>query len=141
MRSNAKRHLRTHGIDPSSASESGSSTYVVDFSTPTVMPSPLSAIHEMSEIPYRVRWMPPSLTTRTNADTLATISDADSDSDVDLHENEANMDWRSALPIPLRPVIPSSCTSDSFNPSEERNSYLDAPLYPYHPAEVCRSIF
>ncbi|RDB29926.1 hypothetical protein Hypma_014159 [Hypsizygus marmoreus] len=138
VRSNAKRHLRTHGVDtiPAGVPLSTAVPYTVGFSTPTVMPADTDASHEMSKLPYKLRWMPPSLSTRTNADSLSSLSDGDSDSD-DLDEDPAatNVDWRSALSIPLRAVIPSSYTINSCTRFEERNSYLDASLYPYHPSQ------
>lgn len=88
----------------------------------------------MAKAPYKLRWMPPSLVTRTNAETLTSMSDTEYDSD-DTMEISENVDWRSALSIPLRPVIPFSHTND-VGTFEERNSYLDAKPYPYHPSQV-----
>ncbi|KAF8068927.1 hypothetical protein FPV67DRAFT_1393001, partial [Lyophyllum atratum] len=60
VRSNAKRHLRTHGVDTMGTHESTAAPYVVGFSTPTIM-QPAAATHEMAKLPYKLRWMPPSL--------------------------------------------------------------------------------
>ncbi|KAF9467886.1 hypothetical protein BDZ94DRAFT_1155062 [Collybia nuda] len=140
VRSNATRHLRTHGAIPVTPHPT-STPYVVHFNTPTVVPpsssSPSTVNHEMASVPYHVRWMPPSLTSRTNAGALTSISDVEYDSDDTLEVSES-IDWRSALSIPLPPIIPFSCTSDT-NALEERNSYLDAKPYPYHPLQVCLS--
>jgi hypothetical protein len=133
VRSNATRHLRTHGVLPTSPTDPPPAPYIVGFSTPTVMPPSLPN-HQMSKAPFKLQWMPQSLSTRTNAGTLTSLSDAESDSD-DAMETETNVDWRSALSIPLRPVIPSSYTRD-IDAFEERNSYLDAKPYPYHPSQV-----
>lgn len=84
--------------------------------------------------PLKLRWMPPSLTSRTNVQNLRSLSDEESDSD-DPDANRTNLKWRSGLSIPLRAVVPSLYTDDEFY--EERNSYLDAKAYPYHPSQVC----
>ncbi|KAF9528438.1 hypothetical protein CPB83DRAFT_766940, partial [Crepidotus variabilis] len=58
VRSNAKRHLRTHGVIPQSST--GSPPYVVDFSTPVVLQNENSGRGRQ----FKLRWMPPSSTTR-----------------------------------------------------------------------------
>ncbi|TFK72474.1 hypothetical protein BDN72DRAFT_733103, partial [Pluteus cervinus] len=64
VRSNAKRHLRTHGVIPTPASDSPAPVpYIVDFSAPTVIHS--SASQGEPKAPLKLRWMPPSLTSRT----------------------------------------------------------------------------
>ena len=118
VRSNAKRHLRTHGVIPTPATNPNSDApYIVDFYTPRqsssshhqlhsiegsggkFFPPPLggsnntaNAIHHsqdhqgqsdvqqqhetMSSVPtFKLRWMPPSLTTRTNAGSLREVVD------------------------------------------------------------------
>ncbi|KAF8155562.1 hypothetical protein B0H34DRAFT_635627, partial [Crassisporium funariophilum] len=70
VRSNAKRHLRTHGVIPAPANtSSGETPYIVGFSTPTILAphgSQHSELHAMSRAPaFKLRWMPPSLSTRT----------------------------------------------------------------------------
>lgn len=115
VRSNAKRHLRTHGVElPPSAEPSV--PYVVGFSTPTVLPSSSTSAEQLSDkAPYKVRWMPPSLTTRTNAGTLSSLSDAESDS--------GDEDWRSALPIPIpRVFFPHAHDPHFFQESSHRGS-------------------
>ena len=107
--------------------------YMIDFSAPTVMGSSNPA-PQTAKPPLKLRWMPPSLTSRTNVHTLRSLSDEESDSD-DPDEKRSNVKWRSALSIPLRAVVPSLYTDDEF--CEERNSYLDAKPYPYHPSQVC----
>ncbi|KAF5379054.1 hypothetical protein D9615_005996 [Tricholomella constricta] len=141
VRSNAKRHLRTHGVDTSVTRESAAPPYVVGFDTPTVLPS-ASAPHEMSQMPYKLRWMPPSLSSRTKAQHLTTLSDDDSEESDGGQEEEvlnSTVGWgrrRSALSIPFRAVVPSSSSGhDPHVPFEERDSYADAPLYPYHPSQ------
>ncbi|KAI0828684.1 hypothetical protein BC628DRAFT_1290381, partial [Trametes gibbosa] len=61
VRSNAKRHLRTHGIFPS-AEHAGAapSQFTVGFDTPLV-----SDVHEAGALPAKLRWVPPSLATRS----------------------------------------------------------------------------
>ncbi|EJF59769.1 hypothetical protein BD309DRAFT_822229, partial [Dichomitus squalens] len=61
VRSNAKRHLRTHGIFPTSDHTNTSpSQFTVGFDTPLV-----SEVHEAGRLPSKLRWVPPSLSTRT----------------------------------------------------------------------------
>ncbi|KZT01217.1 uncharacterized protein LAESUDRAFT_613544, partial [Laetiporus sulphureus 93-53] len=61
VRSNAKRHLRTHGIFPSADHASPSqSQFTVGFETPLV-----SEVHEVGKLPSKLRWVPQSLATRT----------------------------------------------------------------------------
>ena len=135
VRSNAKRHLRTHGVVPSSSvSEPPPGPYVIDFNTPTVMSS--SHTPQTDKAPLKLRWMPPSLISRTNAQDLRSLSDGESDSD-DASEKKTGAKWRLALPIPLQTVLPS-LYDERY---EERNSYLDAKPYPYHPSQVgCAAI-
>ncbi|KAG5646333.1 hypothetical protein DXG03_003656 [Asterophora parasitica] len=149
VRSNAKRHLRTHGVDTSAAREPAEVPYVVGFDTPTVLGPSQSALHEVSQTPYKLKWMPPSLTTRTNARSLTTLSDDDSEGSDEEEAFEAEVGararaegrhggWRRdfSITIPFRPVLPSSPSEhDPSEPFEERNSYAEAPLYPYHPSQ------
>jgi len=135
VRSNARRHLRTHGVDTSAPRETAEPPYVVDFSTPTIMHPQAAATHEMNKLPYKLRWMPPSLSSRTNAHGLLSLSDDDSESEDG--QDEAESSRRLALSIPFPPVIPSSSQPqhDSHDHFEERNSYAHAPSYPYHPSQ------
>ncbi|GLB42343.1 putative zinc finger, C2H2 type [Lyophyllum shimeji] len=143
VRSNAKRHLRTHGVDTSVSrgAETAEPPYVVGFSTPTVMDPPAPTAHEMNKLRYKLRWMPPSLASRTNAHELLSLSDDDSESEDGLDEAEG-CSWRSAPSIRFPPVVPSLSAHDTEGNDhfEERNSYADAPSYPYHPSQVSRAV-
>ncbi|KDR79968.1 hypothetical protein GALMADRAFT_1172209 [Galerina marginata CBS 339.88] len=111
VRSNAKRHLRTHGIFPNPPDPGPvEAPYVVGFSTPMILQPHQRDIrqhdgairgegsssaqpgsedtestqslgqekreHSSLKIPpYRVRWMPPSLTIRTNVPSLRKVQD------------------------------------------------------------------
>ena len=108
VRSNAKRHLRTHGVIPAPATNSTDPPYIVGFCPPIIgVPShqysqlhsidcgedypPGSRLlgdnanihtqgrsdlrHGMSSVPLTLRWMPQSLTTRTNAGSLREVVD------------------------------------------------------------------
>ncbi|KAG6861399.1 hypothetical protein C0995_000528 [Termitomyces sp. Mi166 len=133
VRSNAKRHLRTHGIETASSRQTSSALYSVGFDTPTVVPPPPIATQEMTAIPYKLRWMPPSLSTRTNATSLVSVSDDESSNDECSHGPENQ--HKSLLTLPCPPVVPSSSECDPQDPLEERNSYIEAPSYPYHPLQ------
>ncbi|KAG5654436.1 hypothetical protein H0H81_002625 [Sphagnurus paluster] len=141
VRSNAKRHLRTHGVDISAPRETPTLPYIVGFDTPTVVSEPAGAApHELAKTPYKLRWMPPSLSAQTNASNLTSLSDEESDSD-DAQEEDLSSrsgDWDSRLTIPLQPVSPDSAHgNDPHRPFEERDSFVKAPPYPYHPSQVC----
>lgn len=117
VRSNAKRHLRTHGIIPAPAvnPNSADAPYIVGF-CPPVIAVPHSSSNPQSQSPsveggddfrslgirlvgdnasiqirshgqsdvqldmnpvplLKLKWMPPSLTTRTNAESLREVKD------------------------------------------------------------------
>ena len=125
VRSNAKRHLRTHGIFPTSDHGSTSpSQFTVGFDTPLV-----SEVHEAGKLPSKLRWVPPSLSTRTNVDYLRGDGAA-SDSEDEYFQPSCPL-----LTLPLPPVTPSSPTwgEDGF---EERNSYEQAESAPYISSQV-----
>lgn len=124
MRSNAKRHLRTHGIFPTSDHNSSSqSQFTVGFDTPMV-----SDVHEVGKLPSKLRWIPQSLSTRTNAEYLR---DAPSDSEEEYLRPSCPM-----LPVPLPAVRPSSPTWPPDDNYEERDSFADAETSPYLPSQV-----
>ncbi|CDO70976.1 hypothetical protein BN946_scf184830.g8 [Trametes cinnabarina] len=119
VRSNAKRHLRTHGIYPSAEHGSTSpSQFTVGFDTPLV-----SDVHEAGKLPSKLRWVPPSLASRSNVDYLR---DAASDSEDEYFQPSCPL-----LPLPLPPVTPSSPTWSPDEGYEERNSYEQADAAPY----------
>ncbi|TFK38043.1 hypothetical protein BDQ12DRAFT_606755 [Crucibulum laeve] len=174
VRSNAKRHLRTHGVIPQPSIPAGDTSYVVGFSTPVVMPpvdcssrdDPDQPRHQTGRAPvFKLRWMPPSLTSRTNAGSLKSISD-DGGSESDDEDDGANQVLTtsgprrasSVLTMPLPAVIPTSPSSPSNSSVslrssvgylesdhnqaghyEERNSYMDTGSHPYHSSQVSLS--
>ncbi|KAG5734044.1 Zinc finger protein [Termitomyces sp. T112] len=79
VRSNAKRHLRTHGVETVSSRQTSSTPYSIGFDTPTIVPP--TTMHETATTSYKLRWMPPSLSTRTNATSLVSVSDDESSDD------------------------------------------------------------
>ncbi|KAG6850129.1 hypothetical protein H0H93_000751 [Arthromyces matolae] len=131
VRSNAKRHLRTHGVENTSASfrTPTSTPYVVDFDEPKVL-TPNAA--GTKELPPKLRWLPPSLSSRTNASLLVSLSDDDSSDD----EGGLRQDhpWR-VFNLPCSPVVPTTPERGLQERFEERDSYKVAPLYPYHPSQ------
>jgi len=167
VRSNAKRHLRTHGVIPAPASPS-EPAYVVGFSPPVIMPAhsqdlsmPNSmggdgiGLHDSQGLgvdgaslensmagfggagettgpshprhlgrgsQFKLRWMPPSLMSRTNASSLREVHDEqdleeeeeEGGSD-DVEEEEADEEAEfgdvvstERFSLPLRPVLPFS---------------------------------
>ncbi|KAJ3920505.1 hypothetical protein F5877DRAFT_37948 [Lentinula edodes] len=143
VRSNAKRHLRTHGIHPDDAvaasmvPRSTAPDFEVNFDEPVVQDHD----HELNSVVPQLKWMPPSLSSRTNAASLRSISE-DSDSDwEDGKEDPIVEHCALSLPIPLRPVVPSERGIPMQEPYveeqvEERNSYEEAGIYPYHASQV-----
>ncbi|KAM5537593.1 hypothetical protein V8D89_008671 [Ganoderma adspersum] len=124
VRSNAKRHLRTHGIFPTSDHPSTSpSQFTVGFDTPLV-----SEVHEAGKLPSKLRWVPPSLSTRTNVDFLRSPGAGDPTSD---SEDEFFQPSCPLLPLPLPAVTPSSPTWNPEDQYEERNSYQQVESAPY----------
>ncbi|CCL98227.1 uncharacterized protein FIBRA_00221 [Fibroporia radiculosa] len=123
VRSNAKRHLRTHGIVPTpDHANTSPSQFTVGFETPLV-----SEVHDVGKLPHKLRWVPQSLSTRTNADYLR---DSPSDSEEEYMRPSCPL-----LPVPLPPVTPSSPTWNPDDGYEERNSYGEAGPSPYIPSQ------
>ena len=127
VRSNAKRHLRTHGIFPTSDHTNTSpSQFTVGFDTPLV-----SEVHEAGKLPSKLRWVPPSLSSRTNVDYLRGDA-ACSDSEDEYFQPSCPL-----LQLPLPPVRPSSPTAWSPDDQyEERNSYEPTESAPYISSQV-----
>ena len=168
VRSNAKRHLRTHGVIPAPASPS-EPAYVVGFSPPVIMPAHSqdlsmsnsvgddgTGIHDSQGLgvdgasldnsmagfgettgpshprhlgrgsQFKLRWMPPSLMSRTNASSLREVHDEqDFQGDPEGEEEEGGSDnveeeeadedaefgdmvSAERFSLPLRPVLPFS---------------------------------
>ncbi|KAI0370577.1 hypothetical protein BV20DRAFT_943852 [Pilatotrama ljubarskyi] len=140
VRSNAKRHLRTHGIFPSADAHSGGtspSQFTVGFDTPLV-----SEVHEAGKLPPKLRWVPPSLATRSNIEYLRGAADAGATSD---SEDEYFQPSCPLLPLPLPPVTPSDPSvgagwgaeeEGGAMAYEERNSYAQADAAPYISSQV-----
>jgi hypothetical protein len=155
VRSNAKRHLRTHGVTqtpaPPSSSPASSSAppYVVGFSPPTVVPPPeVAESHPVMRAPVTLKWVPHSLSARTNASKFRSISDVE-ESDVEEEDDDyeelfmregsigfhsergepskkdPDRSGRSALSIPLRVVVPTSLLPHS---NSRCTPYLSIPL-------------
>ena len=125
VRSNAKRHLRTHGIFPTSEHSAAPTQFTVGFDAPIV-----SEVHEVGKLPAKLRWVPQSLATRTNVDFLR---DAPSDSEDEYPPSCP------VLSVPLPAVVPSSpkWNEEDF---EDRNSYEDMGPSPYLNAHQVRSL-
>ncbi|KAF8965049.1 hypothetical protein BDZ97DRAFT_811131 [Flammula alnicola] len=142
VRSNAKRHLRTHGVYPAPANASPpvDPPYVVGFSTPMVLPpqpqdvslrgagigsdglqSELHSVkidsaedqsgfargqdagqpsqnHMSRASAFKLRWMPPSLTSRTNASLLREVRDGQ------ISDDHAHGLWQNRGPWTRTPM-------------------------------------
>ncbi|KAJ4490139.1 hypothetical protein J3R30DRAFT_3277366 [Lentinula aciculospora] len=139
VRSNAKRHLRTHGIHPEDAiaesmiPRSVAPEFEVNFNEPVVQEHD----HELSSVVPPLKWMPPSLSSRTNAASLRSISE-ESDSDwEDGKEDPVVEQCAVSLAIPLQPIAPSEREIPSQDLyTEERDSYEEPGVYPYHASQV-----
>ncbi|KAG9221900.1 hypothetical protein CCMSSC00406_0005725 [Pleurotus cornucopiae] len=139
VRSNAKRHLRTHGIIPSPPTNDPEPTpYIVDFNDPVVLPPSYSPQSQSLKGPTKLHWVPPSLATRTNVKSLRTCSEVDSESDDggECFDRQNGVgSFAPALPMPLRTVVPTMPVGPHDEFFEERDSYLPAGSHPYHPTQ------
>lgn len=63
VRSNAKRHLRTHGINPSSSDVLSAPRFSVGFDVPMV-----TQVHDAGKQPTRYRWIPQGSSSSTADD-------------------------------------------------------------------------
>ncbi|KAH8084339.1 hypothetical protein BXZ70DRAFT_900471 [Cristinia sonorae] len=125
VRSNAKRHLRTHGIYPTCEQSTSPAQFTVGFDAPIV-----SDVPQAGKLPAKLRWVPQSLATRTNVDHLR---DVGSDSEDEYPPSCP------VVSVPLPAVVP---TSPKWNPDdryreEERNSYEQVGASPYLTSQVC----
>ncbi|KLO19390.1 hypothetical protein SCHPADRAFT_898956 [Schizopora paradoxa] len=194
VRSNARRHLKTHGItlpgDGDGKDDSGKDEYQVGFEDPVVI-----NVHEFEadamggdsaggsqrgrprQRRVELRWVPPSLAGRTNVGRLRSLSPASDMADVDAPdgddgEGEGSHDddeepsssgksssTRARTPrhpsavdltfsqrrrpglhvasTPLHPVKSTDAATcgDLSVKYEERNSYAESGVYPYHPQQ------
>ena len=124
VRSNAKRHLRTHGIFPSTEHSSPPTQFTVGFDEPIVSDAP-----PVGKLPSKLRWVPQSLSSRNNVDHLR---DHTSTSD---SEDE----FSTACPVvqvPLPSVVPSVSKWDGDEAYEERNPYERLGMSPYLSSQV-----
>lgn len=119
VRSNAKRHLRTHGINPATETTNKALEYSVGFETPMV-----SDVRQANQVPVMLKWVPQSLTSRTTIG----WNDKSSDSGSDGEDN-----FRT-LSVPLSPATPSSLAWECGYSSSE--SYEGGDSHPYHPRHV-----
>ncbi|KAG5338502.1 hypothetical protein C0989_007274 [Termitomyces sp. Mn162] len=136
VRSNAKRHLRTHGVETVSSRQTSSTPYSIGFDTPTIVPP--TTMHETATTSYKLRWMPPSLSTRTNATSLVSVSDDESSDDEYGHG--LGDQSKSVITLPHLPVVSSSSECDPQGPLKERNSYIETSSYIYHFSQVSESL-
>ncbi|KAK7032596.1 hypothetical protein VNI00_012859 [Paramarasmius palmivorus] len=139
VRSNAKRHLRTHGVLPETLVPP-SPDYVVNFDAPMV---PDSQGQQFGPLPPKLKWMPTSLLDRNNLINLEPVSEDGEDFDSELDELEddpAVQRCTQAVTVPLAPVAPPGA-EDRIDEDwcGDRNSYLVVGSYPYHPSQVKRS--
>lgn len=118
VRSNAKRHLRTHGINPATESTSKALEYTVGFDTPMV-----SDVRPANHVPVMLKWVPQSLTSRT----MIGWNDKSSDSGSDGEDNFPT------LSVPLSPATPSSLGWECGYSSGSGESYEGGDSHPYHP--------
>lgn len=141
VRSNAKRHLRTHGTFPQADETNQAGQYTVDLLPPGVSSStdPVHPAPRQVQPPSTsTKWLPSSLMSCTNALRLREAESSSSEYDGD----ESDSSCRSVqLSLPLPPVVPSVVNDETDDRFEERNSYLAMPSHPYHPSQVLPSSF
>jgi hypothetical protein len=120
VRSNAKRHLKTHGIDPSTI-KSQPTPFIVNFDNPIV-----HSVGTRLRNPKRIKWIPSSILPYNNARKLH--SDSLSASEGEYEEDDgAIIEASGPLPQVFSPSNDASEARD--NASEEDGS----GGHPYHP--------
>lgn len=125
VRSNAKRHLKTHGINPSlMEGPSQGTNFMVGFEEPLVN----HHVHDSGRPPTRLRWIPHSLVTRTQPVTEWIGS-----------QSSGGDDSKSTYPVVSMtlPGAPSSSLNQaSAYRYDNNNDYTDAGSRHYHPSQV-----
>ncbi|KAK7441033.1 hypothetical protein VKT23_016815 [Stygiomarasmius scandens] len=126
VKSNAKRHLRTHGVNPDLIAPR--SDWSIDFEDPQVVPEGANP----HPSPSKIKWMPLSLSSRFDANK----SEGDSGSELDELDDDssASQRYEENMSIPLRSVACSGSFGDEMA-GQERSSH---PEYhnPYHPSQL-----
>ncbi|KAK7032627.1 hypothetical protein VNI00_012891 [Paramarasmius palmivorus] len=139
VRSNAKRHLRTHGVLPETLVPP-SLEYMVNFGAPMV---PDSQGQQFSTLPPKLKWMPTSLLDRNNLINLDPVSEDGEDFDSELDELEddpASQSCTQAVNVPLLAVAPAHVEDRiGVDWCGDRNSYPEHGPYPYYPTQVKRA--
>lgn len=126
VRSNAKRHLKTHGINPSlMEGPSQGTNFMVGFEEPLVN----HHVHDAGRPPTRLRWIPHSLATRTQPVTEWIGSQP-------LGGDESKRTCPTILPVALPAGAPSSSLSQaSAYRYDDSNDYAEAGSRHYHPSQ------
>lgn len=125
VRSNAKRHLKTHGINPSlMESPSQGTNFMVGFEEPLVN----HHVHDAGRPPTRLRWIPHSLATRAQPVTGWVGSQS-------LGGDES----KRTCPV-LSVALPAGAPSSSLNQGpayhyDDSNDYAEAGSRHYHPSQ------
>ncbi|KIY71344.1 hypothetical protein CYLTODRAFT_346182, partial [Cylindrobasidium torrendii FP15055 ss-10] len=154
VRSNAKRHMRTHGSDfsrlhPPVLNLSTSVKSVLENTEIEVSPSQNSARHLNADCTTRTlpsaptsapllsqnsfiasthsRWIPPSLRNCSNISNVRVAVEWTSSPECESMSTPDGSD----LSMPLSPAVPDA------RKGEERDSYAPMPEFPYHPTSVC----
>jgi hypothetical protein len=124
VRSNAKRHLRTHGIIPDTEPTDSKPLFSIGFHTPQV-----SHVHELSKAPQKLRWIPQSPEMRKNLNWLQSSSDSDAEDDVPKESVlGSHSESRTPSQTSSRHISNLSSQYDPYQPSQVGLQ----PRYPYH---------
>jgi len=118
VRSNAKRHFRTHGINPALETISETLEYAVGFKTPIVLD-----VRQANQVPAMLKWVPQGMTSRTSTAWNNTSSESESDGEVSFP--------KLSTPLPFAP--PSSSVWDfDYSSGEFTYERGDKDNHPYH---------
>ncbi|KAL0069240.1 hypothetical protein AAF712_003603 [Marasmius tenuissimus] len=129
VRSNARRHLRTHGVIPETSTSSGPD-YVVNFDEPVV---PEFQNQQITNVPQKIKWMTPI----GNPFPRPIPENEESESDFDeLEDDLALQRGFSQLTTRTSPGTPGSEMRGS---SEGSNSHFRIGAYPPNPPQVNHS--
>ncbi|KAF9225728.1 hypothetical protein BS17DRAFT_729802 [Gyrodon lividus] len=116
VRSNARRHLRTHGINPSYDNAPSGPSFTVDFEEPLV-----THVHDSGRQPSRYRWIAQTSSQQNNWPRLESSSTA----------VEGSLRAGSTFQVTLSPVVSSTQSNISDDDCDERASLLDPEPHQY----------
>jgi hypothetical protein len=128
VRSNAKRHLKTHGINPSlMEGPSQGTNFMVGFEEPLVN----HHVHDAGRPPTRLRWIPHSLATRTQP-----VTEWIGSQSLCGDESKRTCPTKLSVALPAGAAPSLSLSQASAYRYDDSNDYAEAGSRHYHPSQV-----